>query len=135
MYYHRFIQDFSKIAVPLTRLIEKGATFKWRDDPQWAFETLRQRLCEALVLTLSEGIDDMIVLCDALLLGLGEVLMQRGKIIAYASQQLKTQEYRYPTHDLELGIVVFSLKILRHYLFEVKCIVYNDHKNLKYHMD
>ncbi|KAI3518312.1 hypothetical protein L1887_06894 [Cichorium endivia] len=134
-YYRRFIQDFSKIAVPLTQLTKKGVAFKWGNNQQRAFETLRQKLCEAPVLTLPEGVEDMVVYCDASLHGLGAVLMQRGKVIAYASRQLKPHETRYPTHDLELGAVVFALKIWRHYLYGVKCTIYTDHKSLKYLMD
>ncbi|KAI3522357.1 hypothetical protein L1887_00076 [Cichorium endivia] len=134
-YYRRFIQDFSKIAVPLTQLTKKGVAFKWGNNQQRAFETLRQKLCEAPVLTLPEGVEDMVVYCDASLHGLGAVLMQRGKVIAYASRQLKPHETRYRTHDLELGAVVFALKIWRHYLYGVKCTIYTDHKSLKYLMD
>ncbi|KAL4555554.1 hypothetical protein LXL04_038176 [Taraxacum kok-saghyz] len=121
-YYRRFIQDFSKIGLPLTH-------------QQRAFEDLRRRLCEAPILTLPDGMEDMVVYCDASCQGLGVVLMQRGKVIAYASRQLKPNEAKYPTHDLELGAVVFALKIWRHYLFGVKCTIYTDHKSLKYLMD
>ncbi|KAI3701724.1 hypothetical protein L6452_27011 [Arctium lappa] len=134
-YYRRFIQDFSKIALPMTRLTKKSAAFSWGKDQQKAFEELRRRLCEAPVLTLPEGMEDLVVYCDASHQGLGAVLMQRGKVIAYASRQLKPHEANYPTHDLELGAVVFALKIWRHYLYGVKCMIYTDHKSLKYLMD
>jgi len=134
-YYRRFIKDFSKIAVPLTRLTRKGVAFSWGPEQQTSFETLRQRLCEAPVLALPEGMEDFVVYCDASILGLGAVLMQRGHVIAYASRQLKPHETRYPTHDLELGAVVFALKIWRHYLYGVRCTIYTDHKSLKYLMD
>ena len=134
-YYRRFIQDFSKIALPLTLLTKKSAAFSWGDEQQRAFEDLRRRLCEAPILTLPEGMEDMVVYCDASCQGLGAVIMQCGKVIAYASRQLKPHEAKYPTHDLELGAVVFALKIWRHYLFGVKCTVYTDHKSLKYLMD
>ena len=110
-YYRRFIKDFSRIAVPLTRLNRKGVAFSWGPEQQTSFETLRQRLCEAPVLALPEGMEDFVVYCDASISGLGAVLMQRGHVIAYASRQLKPHETRYPTHDLELGAVVFALKI------------------------
>ncbi|XP_052622433.1 uncharacterized protein LOC128127784, partial [Lactuca sativa] len=134
-YYRRFIKDFSKIAVPLTRLTRKGVTFSWGPEQQTSFETLRQRLCEAPILALPEGMEDFVVYCDASISGLGAVLMQRGHVIAYASRQLKPHEARYPTHDLELGAVVFALKIWRHYLYGVRCTIYTDHKSLKYLMD
>ncbi|KAJ9556412.1 hypothetical protein OSB04_011026 [Centaurea solstitialis] len=117
-YYHRFIQDFSKVAVPLTKLTRKNVSFIWGELQQSAFETLRQKLCEALVLMLPEGVEDMTVYCDASYHGLGCVLMQRGKVISYASRQLKTHEVNYPTHDLELAALVFALKLWRHYLYE-----------------
>ncbi|KAJ9536479.1 hypothetical protein OSB04_un000316 [Centaurea solstitialis] len=102
-YYHRFIQDFSKIAVPLTKLTRKNVGFAWEKEQQSAFEMLRQKLCEALVLTLPEGVEDMPVYCDSLYHGLGCILMQHEKVISYASRQLKTHEVNYPTHDLELA--------------------------------
>ncbi|KAJ9541386.1 hypothetical protein OSB04_027892 [Centaurea solstitialis] len=134
-YYRRFIQDFSKIAVPLTRLTKKSEPFVWGAEQQTAFETLRRKLCEAPVLTLPEGVEDMTVYCDASRLGLGCVLMQRGRVIAYASRQLKPHEANYPTHDLELAAVVFALKIWRHYLYGVKCTIYTDHRSLRYFLE
>ena len=85
-YYQRFIQGFSKLAVPLTRLTKKTVTFRWGPEQQAAFETLRQRLCEAPILTLPEGVEDLVVYCDAFFMGLGVVLMQRGYIISYTSR-------------------------------------------------
>jgi hypothetical protein len=84
------------------------------------------------VLTLPEGVKDLVVYSDAFGSGLGRVLMQQGKVIAYASRKLKEPKKKYPTHDLELAAVVFSLKIWRHYLYWTKCTIYNDHKSLKY---
>ena len=110
-YYQRFIQDFSKIAVPLTHLTRKGVELRWGLEQQSTFETLRQRLCEASILTLPKGIEDFLVLYDASITILGVFLMQRGHVIAYASRQLKPHEMRYPTPDLELWAMLFSLKI------------------------
>ena len=87
------------------------------------------------MLTLPDGIEDMTVYCDASYHWLGCVLLQRGKVISYASRQLKTHEVNYPTHDFELAAVVFALKIWRHYLYGVKCTIYTDHKSLCYVMD
>ncbi|KAI3815735.1 hypothetical protein L1987_15415 [Smallanthus sonchifolius] len=97
-----------------------------------AFQTLKQKLCDAPILTLPDGNDDLVVYCDASNQGLGCVLMQRGKVIAYASRQLKIHEKNYTTHDLELGAVVFALKIWRHYLCGTKCVVFTDHKSLQH---
>ena len=110
-YYQRFIRNFSKIAVPLTHLTNKNVTFRWGPNYQSAFDTLRQRLCEASISALPEGLDGLVVYCDASITGLGAVLMQKGHVITYASSQLKPHEANYPTHDLELGAVVFALKI------------------------
>ncbi|GJX13530.1 putative reverse transcriptase domain-containing protein [Tanacetum coccineum] len=119
-YYRRFIEGFSKIAKPLTKLTQKNKNYIWGEEQESAFQLLKQKLCEAPILALPEGNDDFIVYCDASLQGLGAVLMQREKVIAYASRQLKPHEENYTTHDLELGAVIFALKIWRHYLYGTK---------------
>ncbi|KAJ9548358.1 hypothetical protein OSB04_020901 [Centaurea solstitialis] len=134
-YYRRFIRDFSKIAVPLTSLTRKDVKFEWTEAQDNAFQTLKDCLTNAPILALPEGSEDFVVYSDASLLGLGCVLMQRGKVIAYASRQLKEYEKKYPTHDLELAAVVFALKLWRHYLYGTKCQLYTDHKSLKYLFD
>ncbi|GJS68823.1 putative reverse transcriptase domain-containing protein [Tanacetum coccineum] len=131
-YYRRFIKDFSKIAKSLTELTQKNKKYIWGKDQETAFQLLKQKLCEAPILALPEGNDDFVVYCDASLQGLGAVLMQREKVIAYASRQLKPHEENYTTHDLELGAVVFALKIWRHYLYGTKCTVFTDHKSLQH---
>ncbi|KAI3825909.1 hypothetical protein L1987_07638 [Smallanthus sonchifolius] len=131
-YYRRFISNFYKIAVPLTALTQKGKPYEWGPKQEEAFQILKQKLCNAPILTLPEGEDDLVVYCDASNQGLGCVLMQRGKVIAYASRQLKIHEKNYTTHDLELGAVVFALKIWRHYLYGTKCVVFTDHKSLQH---
>ncbi|GJT24165.1 putative reverse transcriptase domain-containing protein [Tanacetum coccineum] len=95
-----------------------------------AFQTLKDKLCNALVLALPDRPKDFVIYCDVFGIGLGCVLMQRGKVIAYASRQLKIHEKNYTTHDLELGAVVFALKIWRHYLYGTKSVIYMDHKSL-----
>ncbi|GKA86103.1 putative reverse transcriptase domain-containing protein [Tanacetum coccineum] len=118
-YYRRFIEGFSKIAKPLTKLTQKNKSYIWGEEQESAFQLLKQKLCEAPILALPEGNDNFVVYCDASLQGLGAVLMQREKVIAYASRQLKPHEENYTTHDLELGAVIFALKIWRHYLYEL----------------
>ncbi|GJY15268.1 putative reverse transcriptase domain-containing protein [Tanacetum coccineum] len=103
-YYRRFIDNFSKITKSLTILTQKGKTFDWGKEQERAFQTLKDKLCNAHVLALPDGPKDFVVYCDAFGLGLGCVLMQRGKVIAYASMQLKIHEKNYTTHDLELGV-------------------------------
>ncbi|GJV83242.1 putative reverse transcriptase domain-containing protein [Tanacetum coccineum] len=110
-YYRRFIKNFSKIAKPLTVLTQKSKTYDWGEEQENAFQTLKDKLCNALVLALPNRPEDFVVYCDASGLGLGCVLMQRGKVIAYASRQLKIHEKNYTTHGLELGAVVFAFKI------------------------
>ncbi|GJX64136.1 putative reverse transcriptase domain-containing protein [Tanacetum coccineum] len=134
-YYRRFIKDFSKIAKSLTELTQKNKKYIWGEDQESAFQLLKQKLCEAPILALPEGNDDFVVYCDASHQGLGAVLMQREKVIAYASRQLKPNEENYTTHDLELGAVVFALKIWRHYLYGTKCTVFTDHKSLQHILD
>ncbi|GJY50816.1 putative reverse transcriptase domain-containing protein [Tanacetum coccineum] len=97
-----------------------------------AFQLLKQKLCEAPILALPKGNDDFIIYCNASLQGLGAILMQREKVIAYASRQLKPLEENYTTHDLELEAVIFALKIWRHYLYGTKCTVFTDHKSLQH---
>ncbi|GKA73458.1 putative reverse transcriptase domain-containing protein [Tanacetum coccineum] len=131
-YYRRFIENFSKIAKSLTILTQKSKTFEWGEEQELAFQTLKDKLCNAPVLALPDGPEDFVVYCDASGIGLGCVLMQRGKVIAYASRQLKIHEENYTTHDLELGAVVFALKIWRHYLYGTKSVIYTDHKSLQH---
>nr|GEW28543.1 putative reverse transcriptase domain-containing protein [Tanacetum cinerariifolium] len=103
-YYRRFIEEFSKIAKPMTKLTQKKVIFDW-------------------------------AYCDASHKGLGAILMQREKVISYASRQLKIHEKNYTTHDLELCAVVFALKIWRHHLYGTKCTMFTDHKSLQHILD
>ncbi|GJZ91008.1 putative reverse transcriptase domain-containing protein [Tanacetum coccineum] len=119
-YYRRFIEGFSLISKPLTKLSQKNKKYEWGKEEEEAFQTLKQKLCSAPILALSEGTKDFMVYCDASLKGYGAVLMQRTKVIAYVSRQLKVHEENYTTHDLELGPVVFTLRLWRHYLYGTK---------------
>ncbi|GKA41816.1 putative reverse transcriptase domain-containing protein, partial [Tanacetum coccineum] len=114
-YYRRFIEGFSKIAISMIKLTQKKVNVP--------------------ILALPEGSEDFIVYCDALIKDFGDVLMQKDKVIAYASRQLKIHEKNYTTHDLELRAVVFALKIWRHYLYGTKCMVFTDHKSLQHILD
>nr|GEX05351.1 reverse transcriptase [Tanacetum cinerariifolium] len=131
-YYRRFVEGFSRLALPLTKLMRKGEKFVWNEEREKSFEELKQRLVSAPVLTLPSGSGGFQIYSDASKKGLGCVLMQHGKVIAYASRQLKPYEVNYPTHDLELAAVVFTLKIWRHYLYGESYDVFTDHKSLKY---
>ncbi|CAM8901825.1 unnamed protein product [Rhodiola kirilowii] len=131
-YYRRFIENFARLANPLTRLTRKGVKFEWDEVCEKAFEELKIKLTTAPVLIIPSSEEKYIVYCDASLNGLGCVLMQQGRVVAYGSRQLKPHELNYPTHDLELAAIVFALKIWRCYLYGVEFEVYSDHKSLKY---
>ncbi|GJU65266.1 putative reverse transcriptase domain-containing protein [Tanacetum coccineum] len=126
---------FSKIAKLMTKLTQKVIKFEWGDKEEEAFQLIKQKFCSAPILALPEGTENFVVYCDASHKGLGVVLMQREKVIAYASRQLKIHEKNYTTHDLELGAVVFALKIWRHYLYGTKCTVFTYHKSLQHILD
>ncbi|KAL0534735.1 hypothetical protein IC582_029028 [Cucumis melo] len=131
-YYRRFVEDFSRIASPLTQLTRMGTPFVWSPACESSFRKLKQKLVTAPVLTMPDGSGNFVIYSDASKKGLGCVLMQQGKVVSYASRQLKIHEQNYPTHDLELAAVVFALKIWRHYLYGEKIQIYTDHKSLKY---
>jgi ribonuclease HI len=116
----------------MTTLLAKKVEFKWTPACQESFEMLKQKLTTTLVLVLLDVHKTFSVYCDASYTGLGCVLMQEGKVVAYSSRQLKVHEKNYPTHDLELVAVVHALKTWRHYLYGQKCDIYTDHKSLKY---
>ncbi|GJS96088.1 putative reverse transcriptase domain-containing protein [Tanacetum coccineum] len=134
-YYRRFIEGFSKIAKSMTKLTQKNVKFDWGEKEEAAFQLIKQKLCSAPILALPKGSENFIVYCDASHKGLGAVLMQNEKVIAYASRQLKIHEKNYTTHDLELGAVVFALKMWRHYLYGTRCTVFTDHKSLQHILD
>ncbi|WJZ92673.1 hypothetical protein VitviT2T_011657 [Vitis vinifera] len=131
-YYRRFVENFSRIACPMTRLTRKGVNFDWNDRCEESFQELKRRLTTAPVLITPISGERYTVYCDASKNGLGCVLMQRGRVVAYASRQLKNHEQNYPTHDLELAAIVFALKLWRHYLYGENFEVFSDHKSLKY---
>ncbi|GJV55664.1 putative reverse transcriptase domain-containing protein [Tanacetum coccineum] len=110
-YYRRFIEGFSKIAKPITKLTQRNVKFDWSEKAEAAFQMLKQKLCSAPILALPEGSENFVVYCDASRKGLGAVLMQREKVIAYASRQLKIHEKNYTTHDLELGAVILEAQV------------------------
>ncbi|GJT82646.1 putative reverse transcriptase domain-containing protein [Tanacetum coccineum] len=110
-YYRRFIEGSLKVVKPMTKLTQNKVTFEWGDKQEAAFQTLKNKLCSAPILALPQGAENFIVYYDALHKGLGAILMQNKKVIAYASRQLKIHEKNYTTYDLELGVVVFALKI------------------------
>ena len=103
----------------MTRLTQKNMKFVWSEACENSFQLLKEKLTIAPLLTLPNGKDKFKVYCDAFRVGLGYVLMQNGRVVAYASRQLKKHEQNYPIHDLEMAAVIFTLKIWRHYLYGV----------------
>jgi hypothetical protein len=116
----------------LTQLLKKDKKFEWTEKCEQSFQELKERLVTAPILTMPGISKSFDVYYDASKLGLGSVLMQDGKVIAYLSHQLRPHEMNYPTHDLELAAVVHALKTWRHYLMGNRCEIYTDHKSLKY---
>ncbi|WVZ81249.1 LOW QUALITY PROTEIN: hypothetical protein U9M48_028644 [Paspalum notatum var. saurae] len=127
-YYRRFIKDFSKTAKPMTSLTKKNARYSWSTKCEEAFQSLKESLTTAPVLAQPDVTKPFEVYCDAFGNGLGCVLMQGGRVVAYASRQLRKHEANYPIHDLLLAAVIHALKIWRHYLPGNTCKIYTDHK-------
>ncbi|GJT47786.1 putative reverse transcriptase domain-containing protein [Tanacetum coccineum] len=125
-------QGFSKIARPITKLTQKSVKYEWGEKEEATFQPLKQKLYSTPILALPKGSENFIVYCDASHKGLGAVLMQKEKVIAYASCRLKVHEKNYTAHDLELGAVLFALKMWRHYFYRTKCVVFNDLKRLQH---
>ena len=115
--------------MPLTQLTRKNQKFQWTDACEKSFQKLKQRLVSTLILTIPSGSEGFVIYSDSSKQGLGYLLMQNGKVIAYASRQLKDYEEKYPTYDLELAAVVFALKIWRYYLYGVRYEIYTEHKS------
>ena len=131
-YYRRFIEDFSRLATPMTRLTRKEVKFVWNDSCERAFKELKRRLTSAPILIVPKRGQRYTVYYDASKDGLGCVLMQSGKVVAYGSRKLKNHEQNYSTHDIELEAIVFALKAWSHYLYGEQFEVSSDHKSLKY---
>ncbi|GJY75593.1 putative reverse transcriptase domain-containing protein [Tanacetum coccineum] len=130
--FSKSIEGFYMISKPLAKLTQKDKKYEWGKEEEEAFQILKQKLCSAPILALPKGMKDFVIYYDASLKGFGAVLMQREKVIAYASRQLKVHEENYTTHDLELGAVVFAFSLWRHYLYGTKCVIFTDHKSLQY---
>ncbi|KAH9299919.1 hypothetical protein KI387_044615, partial [Taxus chinensis] len=131
-YYKRFVQDFSRIAHPIISLQQKGKKFVWSDRCEKAFRTLKEYLTTTPILAMPDPHGEFFVCIDALLAGLGGVLMQEGKVVAFESRKLKDHELNYPTHDLELAAVVHALVRWRHFLLGRRFILRIDHLSLRH---
>ena len=131
-YYKRFIEDFSRLATPMTRLTRKEVKYEWNDPCERAFKELKRRLTSASIMIVPERGRRYTVYCEASRDELGCVMMQSERVVVYGSQQLKNHEGNYPMHDMELAVIVFALKTWRHYLYGEQFEVFSDHKSLKY---
>src|SRR3954469_20000259 len=131
-YCRRFVENFSKVAKPLTELLKKDKKFEWTPQCEYSFQELKRRLTSAPILVPSDFTKDFVIYCDASRQGLGCILMQDRHVVDYASRQLHPHEENYPTHDLELAAVVYALKTWRHYLLGKRCEIFTDHQSLKY---
>jgi len=129
-YYRKFIEGFSKIASPLTKLTQKGVKFDWDDQCERSFQAFKEKLTTALVLAMLNGFRGYKMYTDTAKNGLECVLMQHRKVITYGSRELKRHKQNYPTHNLELIAVVFTLKVWRHYLYGEKFEIFTNHKSL-----
>nr|GEW48197.1 putative reverse transcriptase domain-containing protein [Tanacetum cinerariifolium] len=129
------IESIKDWASPKTLTEIQERKFNWTEKAEAEFQRLKQKLCSAQILALPECTKNFVVYCDASHKGLGTVLMQKKKVISYTSCQLKIHKKNYTTHDLELGAMVFALKMQRHYLYGTKCIVFTDHKSLQHILD
>ena len=126
------MEGLSSIASPLTRLTQKMIKFQWSDDCDKTYAELKTRLTTVPILTLPEGSNCYFIYYDSSRVGVCCVLMQRDKVISYASRKLKVNEKNYPNHDFELAAVVFSLKIWRHYFYGVNVDMFADYNSLHY---
>jgi hypothetical protein len=131
-YYRRFISNFFKIAKPITDRLKKEEKFVWNTECDKVFQTLKKLMTTTPMLAQPDIAKSFDVYCDASSTGLGCLLMQEGHMIAYSSRQLHLHEEHYPTHDLELVIVVHALHTWRHYLLGNVAHIFTDHKSLKY---
>eukprot|EP00253_Pinus_taeda_P013560 PITA_13560 len=129
-YYRRFVEGFSKVAFPITSLQKKGKLFHWTPNCQKSFEQLKHLLTTAPILSIADPNKDYVVCTDASKEGLGGVLMQEGRVIAYESRKLKEHEQKYSAYDLELATVIHALKMWWHYLMGRKFLLHTDHHSL-----
>lgn len=134
-YYKMFIEGFSRLDFPQTLLTRKGEAYAWDAQCKEIFQELKKRLMKGTILVLSDASESFVIYCDASMLGLGGVLMHKSNTVAYSSRQIKVHERNYPTHDLELAVVVFGIKVWRNYLYGSRFIFFGDHKSLKYLFD
>ncbi|XP_035544624.1 uncharacterized protein LOC118348007, partial [Juglans regia] len=131
-FYRRFVKDFSTIAAPLTEVIKKNVGFHWGANQENAFATIKERLCSAPVLALPDFNKAFEIECDASGIGIGAVLMQDRRPIAFFSEKLSGASLKYPTYDKELYALVRALETWQHYLWPREFVIHTDHESLKH---
>jgi hypothetical protein len=131
-FYRRFVKDFSTIAAPLTEIVKKSVGFKWNDKQDEAFNLLKDKLLSAPVLALPNFTRAFEVECDASSIGIGAVLMQDKRPIAYFSEKLNGAALNYPTYDKELYALVRTLEMWQHYMWPKEFVIHSDHESLKH---
>jgi hypothetical protein len=131
-FYQRFVKDFSILATPLTEVIKKNVGFHWGADQENAFATIKERLCSAPVLVLPNFNKTFEIECDALGIGIGAVLMQDKRLIAFFCEKLSGASLKYPTYDKELYALVRALETWQHYLWPREFVIHTDHESLKH---
>ncbi|XP_042466500.1 uncharacterized protein LOC122049106, partial [Zingiber officinale] len=131
-FYRRFVRDFSNIAAPLTKVIKKNESFKWGEEQERAFNTLKEKLSSAPLLILPDFSKTFEIECDASGVGIGAVLMQEMRLIAYFSEKLSGATLNYPTYDKEMYALVRALETWQHYLWPKEFVIHTDHQSLKH---
>ena len=131
-FYHRFVKDFSTLAIPLTKIIKKSVGFKWEREQEKAFQFIKDKLCSAPLLVLPNFSKTFEIECDASGIGIGAVLMQEQRPIAYFSEKLNGAALKYPTYDKELYSLVRALQTWQHYLWPKEFVIHTDHESLKH---
>ena len=131
-FYRRFVKDFSTLAAPLTEIVKKFVGFKWGSEQDRAFIEIKERLCGAPLLALPDFSKTFEIEYDASRIGIGAVLMQEKRPIAYFSEKLNGAALNYPTYDKELYALVRTLETWQHYLWPKEFVIHTDHESLKY---
>ncbi|KAL5837241.1 hypothetical protein ACOSQ3_014410 [Xanthoceras sorbifolium] len=131
-FYRRFVKDFSSLAAPLTEVIKKNVGFKWGEEQEKAFQLIKHKLTNAPLLSLPNFNKTFEIECDASGIGIGAVLMQEGRPIAYFSEKLSGAALNYPTYDKELYALVRALQTWQHYLWPKEFVIHTDHESLKH---